>query len=277
MRSSLEKHRDIARSILPSKHRSVSRTELDRARRKTRRKVRNQLRDLTGQVSGNHDAWLDHLGDPNVTNDAEITQLVWRRRGSDKLNHFQRWAVMRTRDLPLQDRMPFVRSTLPDGLIGRHALSHLENIRFLTGRDRWWQPVTWAEGVRAERDAWRLIQARLRAGVLDAMEFGDHADLNRALRRRVEAAGAAFHPLRVRDDIEHFLAPCCLHGHRCAGRGAWMRHLIDALDEVVPDWRHLPPVAPPVEADHGNDDNGINLIRHQSSAAGLSWLPLAGR
>jgi len=52
--------------------------------------------------------------------------IVGDRRDADKLNHFIRWAEAITADMPRQDRMSHVRALLPKGLIGWHAVSHLE-------------------------------------------------------------------------------------------------------------------------------------------------------
>ena len=48
-------------------------------------------------------------------------------RGRDKLNHFMRWAIAATADLPIEDRLPNLQAMLPDGLVGRHAMSHLQH------------------------------------------------------------------------------------------------------------------------------------------------------
>lgn len=269
MRSSLDKHRDIARSILPSRHRRLSRHDLPRARRRTRRLAAAEVRETARWVRRGADGWLDYEGDPS-TYDDEIPMLVRRRRQGDKLNHFERWAVMSTRDLPVADRYPTLRRVLPDTLPGRHALTHLEDMPALgTETPRW---TWWAQREQLE-DRWRDRRQRhleqVRAGLVDALEHGDQADLNRTLRRLATAAGEQAPALRTADDIEPMLAALVepARARPGSGNGGW-RRLTMALDEVVDGWRHLPPVPGPAP----EDDDRLRWTRHQSNAAGLSWL-----
>lgn len=116
-----EKIRQMARSILPStwRHAPVHRALIHR---RLRRETHQSLSAL--------------LGDPELWDDGvsfgeeiqkEVRPFVNGRRGGDKLNHFQRWAVERTKQLPLASRLGAMRAVLPDGLIGQHAISHLEH------------------------------------------------------------------------------------------------------------------------------------------------------
>ncbi|MCO4745256.1 MAG: hypothetical protein KC912_10750 [Proteobacteria bacterium] len=105
-----------------------------------------------------------------------IRQVVWRRRAADKLNPFIRWAKARTANLPVESRISRMRSVLPDGLIGEHAVSHLEwDAHFRVGHVherfpvyRWWGEAVvtrllrvaprWREDLAVSR----LVEAQLR-------------------------------------------------------------------------------------------------------------------
>ena len=272
MRHALDKHRDIARSILPTKNRRVARDELARARRRNRHHVADELRGLSRELSGDPDRWLDHEGDPFATADREVNQVRRARRSADKLSHFERWAVMRTRDVPIADRLSFIRSVLPDGIIGEHAMTHLDHIPALAGRlDRRWS-IDW-ERNRTRRHAEQVdVRGRCRAGLHDAIDHGDHRELNLALRRRTEAAGLVVAPIAGTDDVERILSelgPAELGEH---GRAAW-GVLRNTLDEVVPDWRRLDPRPDPVD---GPWKPAVSGSRRQSWATGLTWMPLIG-
>lgn len=271
MRSHLEKHRDMARSILPSRHRLLSRHDLPRARRRTRRLAQAEVREAARWVRGGADGWLDYEGDPRTYDDA-VPDLVRHRRQGDKLNHFERWAVMSTLDLPVEQRMVHLRRVLPDTLPGRHALSHLDHLPVLGTAG---QRIDWL-ALRAhrheERRARRAIEVgRVRAALHDALEHGDQAPLNRALRRTQDDGDAPLPLLRTPSDVEALLASLVdpRSRTRAPRPGAWDR-LLRALDECGAGWRHLCPIdgVDPFDVDGPWD------VR-QSDAAGLSWLPSA--
>jgi hypothetical protein len=54
---------------------------------------------------------------------------VWRRRGSDKLNHFMRWCEAITEGMTTVEALGYIRSILPSSLIGDHAYGHWESYR----------------------------------------------------------------------------------------------------------------------------------------------------
>jgi hypothetical protein len=175
MRSSLDKRRDMARSILPSTSRSA-RGDITALKRRNRRLVARRL-----SVSGGPpDDWDDHLDafDERAYPDAEINQVVGWRRAADKLNHFERWAVAATRDLPLEERLGALRATLPRGLIGDHAVSHLRALPEI-------DPVTAAR--RARWTSQTLRASRARAAARAAAETARRAALLRAV---LETPGA---------------------------------------------------------------------------------------
>ena len=176
MRHSLEKRRDMARSILPSKHRHASRAALAATRRAARRSYRQRLAYAASDPG--HDELFDAI-DIDEYPDQQIRMVVYRRRGADKLNHFEHWAIRVTRELPIEDRLSYLRAILPSGLIGEHAMSHLDWLEELspTGRLRWWtDPADWHRRQEA-------LRARLVDQVRKSLEDGRHAELNRAMKR----------------------------------------------------------------------------------------------
>lgn len=114
-----EKGRQMARSILPSQWRGAA-----SAKARVRRKSRHRARAVVAALVRDPYEWDD--GD-DLDDDATHETRMWvrRRRGSDKLNHFERWATEVTRALPREDRVGWIKAVLPAGLIGEHAVTHL--------------------------------------------------------------------------------------------------------------------------------------------------------
>lgn len=123
-----QKSRQMARSILPSRYRGAAadRAELHRA---ARREANESLRVLTTTA----DAWDDGL-EFGESRWRGIVGFARRRQSADKLNHFIRWAAARSRDLAPETRLDSLRGVLPAGLIGDHALDHLQRDRRITPR-----------------------------------------------------------------------------------------------------------------------------------------------
>jgi hypothetical protein len=177
MRSAAHKRRDIARSILPSKSPQSARHDLAAAKRRNRRAVRADLRTLRVE------AYDDTAVDVTRTADREINQIRRRRRYRDKLNHFEHWAVRVTREMPIEDRLGWLRSVLPSGLIGDHAMSHLRRIPELRAHEEWhfWTERSEVEAQREARQQAR--RRRLAADLRHALERpGGHRAVNLALR-----------------------------------------------------------------------------------------------
>lgn len=66
--------------------------------------------------------------DPRCTPQRKVAYEVGERRAADKLAHFERWAVLISKDIPEYDaRMAKMRALLPKGLIGNHAMSHIRH------------------------------------------------------------------------------------------------------------------------------------------------------
>jgi hypothetical protein len=181
MRASIDKDRDMARSILPSRNREPARAAKAHIKRAARRRCRQAcgaLAQLGAYGGEDWDARLDLRAYP----DAEIRIIVRLRRAGDKLNHFERWAIARTRNLPIDDRLGAMTAVLPGGLIGDHALSHLRQLREINpaAPQFWWNPqLRAAERERAQADLCRRIGRAVRILV----EHGGHNELNAAIKR----------------------------------------------------------------------------------------------
>ena len=189
-----EKRRDMARSILPARSRERARTDLAVTRRAHRRAVAQELRDLIGVADpagdgkASYEEW-DERHQVGRTADAEIRVLMGRRRGSDKVNHFIRWSIAVTAELPIEDRLPHLRRTLPDGLVGRHAMSHLQyeaELRPAQDHDRrYLEPrAGWAARQRARRQAQREAELDVIRGLMRAVldTGGELARFNRVMK-----------------------------------------------------------------------------------------------
>lgn len=169
------KKRDMARSILPSTKKNGQDD-----RRRVHKRARTQERALMGC------AWDDEDADPDFdtvehTRTYEVRDMVEMRRYKDKAGPFMRWAERVTKDIPQENRLSYLRTLVPDSLIGEHAVSHVE------WKDHFRDPSDPANNYRhypsikerekAERD--RLVR-QVRACLL---EQGEHARLNRALKQ----------------------------------------------------------------------------------------------
>ena len=115
-----EKRLQMARSILTCSQPKSARENLASIKRRHRSKI-NRLCD---RLTRDEDLW-DDQAEVNDYPDHEIRDEVRNRRYADKLSHFETWAVHITKDMPREDRLSFMRSILPDGLIGRHSFLSL--------------------------------------------------------------------------------------------------------------------------------------------------------
>jgi hypothetical protein len=224
MRSSIDKRRDMARSILPSTDRAPGRG-ITAVKRANRRATARRLR------APGVDDWDDELDavDPCAYPDRDIGRYVQQRRYADKLNHFQRWAVAVTRDLPREDRLSALAAGLPRGLVGDHALSHLRALPELRSgpppvwqvrHEAWWAAVA-ARKAREERAAER------RRALLVALlaEPEGHRSLNAAMKTAAcDCPGHGERPPRRTlagvHDVDAFLADVAsCHAWRAALAG----------------------------------------------------------
>ncbi|WP_404365776.1 hypothetical protein ACIHQR_35500 [Corallococcus coralloides] len=181
-----EKVRQMARSLLPSKHRKPSRE----AREHIHRAARQEVRLALARWSRFGDVELDVPPLAPWEGPRIRQQVDWRRAG-DKVMPFIRWATARTRHLPRESRLSHVRGLLPQGVIGEHALGHVKHSSaFEDPVEKAWRNRHWLG-----RQAWRKgaledrgEQARLLRALLQAPE--GHRTFNRFLRERHTAASA---------------------------------------------------------------------------------------
>lgn len=143
MENHSEKRRDMCRSILPSTRRKGAADDLAAWKRNHRRTIRHQIHDAMGYD------WLDYEGttlDVDTNRPVKgghgwgriITHLVDERRNADKIHPLRRWVEAIKDDLPGEDdeqKWAALRTWLPQNLIGRHAMSHVEDLFDLP--DRW--------------------------------------------------------------------------------------------------------------------------------------------
>lgn len=189
------KLKDIAESVLPSKRRKGARDELRYIKQKNRRNINRQLAKIDSI-----DTYLDdpRVEDINFYPNSDIYQAVLSRRNADNIAGLMQWAEFRVKKEGITDphyRYDFVKRAMPDNLIGRHALSHVESVEgFCSGtgdsfRSECPEHATWrfyrfAETkeeqearIAVERAAFRdKVRAKLN-------EPGGHAALNRAIKR----------------------------------------------------------------------------------------------
>jgi hypothetical protein len=180
MRSSATKSRDMARSILPSRARSTS-AHLALTRRANRHAIGQRLSYIRRGARADHEDW-DERSDLRAYPDTQIATIVGWRRGADKLNHFERWAVQATKPLPVADRLGHMRARLPGGLIGDHAMSHLRRLPELNPdrvNDYSLRSARW----RAQYARWQAEEReRILRLVTMMLEAGGHGALNSAVK-----------------------------------------------------------------------------------------------
>ena len=195
-----DKARQMARSILPSTWKGAARRRagLHRAERRGANVVMHLL-------ARDPDCWEDETQSLHTCAPL-ISQMVDRRRGADKLNHFEHWAVERTRDLPLEQRLDSLRSVMPPGVIGEHALGHLKwRVEFSVEPRR-----SWVSRAPKRLDRGDLAQLLRRIVVTP----GAHRLLHLAMRASLAAAEQhasrlptvdGFRPLQGLHDVLPFL------------------------------------------------------------------------
>jgi hypothetical protein len=255
------KERDMGRSVLPSTARRDARRTLASVRRKHRRAVAQDLaswRDTRPCACGDLDENWDCPGNrcDGVGPDyplSEHLEAVRERRGADKIGPLQRWAGERIEGLKAElgvvgpataadaaDLARCLRSVLPPGVIGWHAMGHL---RWLI-EEPWWRRMAVTPTVPSRRD--RLVDlARW------ALETGRHRQLNTVVkaaalplspfasrtspdarfaaltrgddpRRWTRAWGVAWRPLHGAHDVEAWAGATAGFGYHHDAAGAVM-------------------------------------------------------
>lgn len=117
-----DKALNMGRSLLPSTRRKGSRDDKTAVKRITRHNIRQELHRLARDP----DDYDDSLADFESYPDYEIRQVVNERRNGDKTAPFERWAEAITKNVDQDSRLTYVKSLLPDGMIGEHALTHIQ-------------------------------------------------------------------------------------------------------------------------------------------------------
>jgi hypothetical protein len=207
------KRRQMARSLLPSTARRGAAEDLAGIRRAGRRQVAQHLHGLSGPAARVADRWDDAAFDGRRWPQRRIKEAVWDRRAHDKVGSFQRWAVAVTAHLDAPDRLDAMRRIVPSGLMGRHALSHVDFLDHFSGHlpPRYWSshrpPGTAASGPDYE--------AELR----EVLAEGRLAELNRWMKRPQFADPGRELPFRTlagEHDVKAFLDDCSHSAGECA-------------------------------------------------------------
>lgn len=190
MRNHDEKTRTMQRSVLPSTARKQARKE----RRLIHKRQRARERDLligVGRAAG-FGAQSDFDPDPDFREGRRLSDTHWMvidRRGADKIGPLTRWAAATVdadpdlRDAPLHERVAYFAALLPDDLIGKHAVQHIEWALKCRGGGSWRDRHAGA----AERREVRRNQVAVDSRRI--LASGRHRVLNAALRRHYGATG----------------------------------------------------------------------------------------
>jgi hypothetical protein len=192
------KRREMARSILPSTGRKGAAIRLAAIRRAHRRSVRQKLTIYSGRSPVAYVAEDSDLGDDANWPTHRIREVVVERRDHDKVAPLIRWAVATTKTTRLEDRLSGLAVALPPGLIGQHAISHLEFLDELAPDYPHRHHYYWYR--RGLTGSPRWSQEELSRRVRTAVERGGHAELNHRLKY-VESP-RLFHGLH---DLEEFV------------------------------------------------------------------------
>lgn len=204
------KRLEMARSVLPSTWRRQAAQEQARVRRANRAAVARDLRRYTGAALEAVERFVDDALDVTRYPYDDLKEVVSDRRGADKLGPFQRWAVVHTRHLPVQDRLDAMRDVLPRNLIGQHAVSHLrwmDEFRW-TEQDTWWRHRRYRP--------WPSTREVLEGAVRELLATGRHQELNAVMK---SSADGFVGDARCRSAAWH-----------TDGEGRWYRVLFDGAD-----------------------------------------------
>lgn len=216
MRNHGEKHKDMIESVLPSRARKAARQDRRLLHHQARARQRTALAVV---AAGQDDEGVDFR---EGRRKSALKSFVRDRRDADNVGALTRWAAATVRadpalrSAPVREQVAYFAAILPAGLIGRHAVSHIEAALEFGGRSSFWP------GYRARLDAWHAErEAGLRAALRQILAEGRHGELNRALRRAHAASLAAWPrreaatlPLRLllgAHDIDAFSAYAAAH------------------------------------------------------------------
>ncbi len=110
------KKRDMARSILPS---------TKKGGQKDRRRIHKRVR-ASSRSEMLEDPEEADFSSGELLRNHETRGFVDERRLKDKTGPFMRWAERSTLEIRQEDRLSHIRALVPEGLIGEHAVSHVE-------------------------------------------------------------------------------------------------------------------------------------------------------
>ncbi len=113
---------EMARSLLPSTRGKGAKDSKNIIKRTARHNIREELH----MVAIDPDYYDDCSTDFNAYPEHELREVVYDRRGGDKTHPFERWAEAITKGVEQDSRLTFVKSLVPEGVIGDHAISHLK-------------------------------------------------------------------------------------------------------------------------------------------------------
>jgi len=182
MARSFSKSRQMMRSILPSNRNHANSANKNKAsqQRKRRRKAQALIDNL--------DEYTVDAPAAEVVTDIKLRRnlkyVVMERRSGDKLAHFQRWAVRLTKNMPRKDRVSYMRSLMPAGTIGEHAIGHLESLsefKNLNDLSSAWYSRYQDDQIATTRKR-ELRSRRVRDRVRVWVEEGLHSDINAVAR-----------------------------------------------------------------------------------------------
>lgn len=210
-----QKVKQMCRSILPSSARRSARYDKRRIHQRERRAVSQILHEIDSYDSA-EDCDAD-LVNPVNFGWYGMNDVIYNRRGADKVAPFERWAVARTKDInePV-DRLNYIKSLLPENLIGRHAITHVEFLdEFKVDYDH---VLRYFRHVKEHDEKGDIAKA-----LLAALSDGRHKEINRILK---EDWRTGHYSWRKKESV---LCPVCFYAPR----------LLQGTDDVhvfVEDW-----------------------------------------
>jgi hypothetical protein len=204
-----EKIKDMSRSVLPSTGRKGARD--DRRLIHKRQRTRERVAVMEYRRAADRESVAPDLRGAAAR---EITDMVWHRRGLDKVGPLIRWAKARIaadpvlRAASVQEQVGYFARLMPSTSIGRHAITHIESALEWRARN-----AVIGTSFRSAPDGGprfaeteRLVRRILAAGL--------HGTLNDHLRRLIarqsgwdRATGPVPHRMLLGDhDVEAFVA-----------------------------------------------------------------------
>jgi len=177
-----EKTKDMIESVLPSTARKRAREE----RRLIHRRARARQRVALAAVRATRDDTSVDFRDGRRR--SELKWMVLDRRAADNVGALTRWAAAvvaadaRLRNAPVHVQVAHFATILPAGVIGAHAVQHIEwALTYLARRP------AWEEGRAPWRNRSRNRQQTLAEALHQVIVQGRHRDFNDALRREYAA------------------------------------------------------------------------------------------